>query len=107
MTKQQEIDILAAAADKLGADSYCGPWLQDQIPFIEHDMRSDFLPTPSWVESRRLHEGHIAIAKEQAERILKQAKEQAETIRKDADKYADNTRRRLAMDLRKALESVE
>ena len=107
MLKSKEIEILRECVEKLGADSYCGPWLQDQIPFIEHDMRSDFLPTPSWVESRRLHEGHIAIAKEQAERILKQAKEQAETIRKDADKYADNTRRRLAMDLRKALESVE
>jgi hypothetical protein len=107
MTKQDEIDILAAAAEKLGADSYCGPWLRDQIPFVERDMRSDFLPTPSWVESRRLHEGHISLAKEQAERILKQAKEQAEAIRKEAEKFADNSRRRLAIDLRKALEALE
>ena len=107
MTKQQEIDILAAAADKLGADSYCGPWLRDQIPFVERDMRSDILPTFSWTECRRLHEGHLALAKEQAERILKQAKEQAAVIRKDADKYADNSRRRLAIDLRKALDALE
>jgi hypothetical protein len=107
MTKQQEIDILAAAADKLGADSYCGPWLRDQIPAVEQDMRSDFLPTPSWAESRRIHENSIANAKAEAERIIRQAKEEAESIKREAEKMATNTRRRLAIDLRKALEALE
>lgn len=92
MLKSKEIEILRECVEKLGADSYCGPWLQDQIPFIEHDMRSDFLPTPSWVESRRLHEGHIALAKEQADRILAKAKAESDRIRAEGAEYAKNIR---------------
>lgn len=107
MTKQQEIDILAAAADKLGPDSYCGPWLRDQIPFVEHDMRSDFLPTPSWTDSRKLHEGHLALAKEQADRILKQAKEEADRIKREGADYAKNIRIAALNAIERAVREIE
>jgi hypothetical protein len=106
MTKQNEIDTLLACAKTLGGDSYCGPWLLDQIPFIEHDMRSDFLPQASWTETRKLEQNTLALAKEQAARIIKDAEEQSERIRKDARQNADLIRNSLKWDLQKALDTL-
>lgn len=106
MTKQDEIQLLLDVAHKLGQDSYCGPWLNDQIPFIERDMRCDILPTASLAETRRLHDGMITTAKQQAEYLLKAATEKAEKIVKDAEIKAENTRRTLARDIQKALDAI-
>ena len=106
MTKNDEIQILLACAEKLGRDSYCGPWLADQIPFVESDMRSDILPTPTWSESRRMHDNTLASAREQAANILKSANEEAEKLRANAIKYADSVRESLRRDLQRALDAV-
>ncbi len=92
MLKSKEIEILRECVEKLGADSYCGPWLQDQIPFIESDMRSDFLPTPAWSESRQRHETVLREASEQADRILAKAKAESDRIRAEGAEYAKNIR---------------
>lgn len=42
MTKQQELDTIRELAEKLGENTYCGPWLKRSLPFIEQDMRNDF-----------------------------------------------------------------
>jgi hypothetical protein len=63
MKKTQELEILRECAEKLGPNSYCGPWLLDQLPFIERDMRSNMLPQTSWTETRRLEQTTIALAK--------------------------------------------
>jgi hypothetical protein len=106
MTKQNEIDTLLACAKTLSGDSYCGPWLLDQIPFIEHDMRSDILPTPTWSESRRMHDSTLANAREQAANILKNAKEEAEKLKADAIKYSESVRESLRRDLQRAIDAV-
>jgi hypothetical protein len=36
MTKQEEIQVLRDAAARLGASSYCGPWLLEVIAAVEH-----------------------------------------------------------------------
>jgi cell division septum initiation protein DivIVA len=106
MTKSQEIETLRECAEKLGSNSYCGDWLLDQLPFIENDMRSDFLPQTSWTETRKLEQNTLALAKEQAGRILKDAEETAERIKTDARKSADLIRNILKMDLQKALNTL-
>jgi len=106
MTKHDEIQGIMELAHKLGSNSYCGPWLESQIPFIEHDMRCDIMPTPSWSETRRLHDGMLATAREHAENIVKAANEKAAGIIKDAEKQAENTRKALARDIQKALDSI-
>jgi len=106
MTKNEEIETLRKTAEKLGPDSYCGDWLLDQLPFIESDMRSDFLPQTSWTETRKLEQNTIALAKEQAARILKDAEEQATRIKKDAQDSADMIRRTLRRELEKALDTL-
>lgn len=106
MTKNDEIQLLLEASIKLGSDSYCGTWLDSQIPFIEHDMRCDILPTSSWVETRKLHDGMLATAREQANYIIKEANEKAGKIMGDAQKFSENTRRTLARDIQKALDAI-
>ena len=52
MTKQAELDILRDTIARLGPNSYLGPWLEDQLPWIESDMRSDIPPMSSYSQSR-------------------------------------------------------
>ena len=103
MNKNDELWILRDCADKLGSDSYCGPWLQDQIPYIERDIRGDMFPQLGWAETRKMEQNAISLAKEQAARIVKDAEEQAALIRKNSEKYAASVRKALAHDLEKAL----
>ena len=106
MTKNDEIQLLLEASIKLGSNSYCGDWLKEQIPFIEHDMRCDIIPNSSWVETRRLHDGMLETAKQQSEYLIKNAKEKAEKIMRDAEKQAENIRKSLARDIQKALDAI-
>ena len=106
MTKKDEIYLLTTCAETLGPDSYCGPWLKDQIPFIEHDMGRDILPTSSWSETRRLHDGVLNTAKQQAEYLLRSATEKSEKIVRDAQLQADLIRNTLRHDLKEALEGI-
>ena len=106
MTKSTEIHLLNTLADTLGEDSYCGPWLKNEIPFLERDMKGDIPPTSSWKETRRLHDGMLATAKEHAENIVKTANEKAGKIICAAEKLADNTRRSLARDIQRALDAI-
>lgn len=106
MTKNDELETLRKAAEKLGTNSYCGPWLLDQLPQIEQDIRSDFFPQITWAESRRIQEQHIANAKTQAEFLLKQAKDKADRMIADAEKAAQQTRARLIRDIEKAIAAL-
>jgi hypothetical protein len=106
MTKHDEIQALMELAHKLGSDSYCGPWLDSQIPFIEHDMRCDILPTSSWSETRRLHDGMLNTAREQAQYIIKSANEEGGKIMAQAQRQSENTRQALARDIQRALDAL-
>lgn len=106
MTKNDEIETLRKTAEKLGANSYCGPWLLDQLPQIEQDIRSDYFPQITWAESRRIQEQHIANAKAQAEFLLKQAKEKADRMIQDAEKHSAQVRASLIRDIEKAIAAL-
>jgi len=106
MTKQDELETLRKTAEKLGSNSYCGPWLLDQIPQIEQDIRSDFFPQITWSESRRIQDQHLANAKAQAEFMLKQAKEKAERMIQDAEKHSKQVRASLIRDIEKAIAAL-
>jgi hypothetical protein len=102
MTKQNELETLLQCANKLGGDSYCGPWLMDQIPFIESDIRSDIIPTQSWSETRRLHDEMLAEARKHASEIVKTAEDKAARIASQAEKHAASVRESLRRDLQRA-----
>ena len=106
MNKQDEIETLRKTAEKLGENSYCGPWLLDQIPQIEQDIRSDLFPLTTWTESRRIQDQHIANAKTQAEFLLKQAKDKADRMIQDAEKHSAQIRASLIRDLEKAISNL-
>ena len=106
MNKQDELETLRKTAEKLGSNSYCGPWLLDQIPQIEQDLRSDFFPQITWAESRRIQDQHLANAKTQAEFLLKQAKEKAERMVQDAEKHSAQVRASLIRDIEKVIASL-
>jgi hypothetical protein len=102
MTKQNEIETLLACAKTLGGDSYCGPWLLDQIPFIESDIISDMLPTRTWTETRRIHDEMLADARKHAAEIVKTAEEKAARIASQAETHAKTVRENLRRDLQRA-----
>ena len=52
MTKNEELSILRDTIARLGPNSYVGPWLLDQLPWIESDMRSDIPPMSSYSQCR-------------------------------------------------------
>jgi len=106
MNKQDELETLRKTAEKLGENSYCGPWLLDQIPQIEQDIRSDFFPQITWSESRRIQDQHLANAKTQAEFMLKQAKEKADRMIQDAEKHSAQIRASLIRDMEKTIAAL-
>lgn len=82
MTKQDEITILRAAAEKLGTASYCGPWLRGVLPGIERDIASD---NPPGVQTPAEYaEAIIQEAKSGADRILLEAKREADRMLREA-----------------------
>jgi hypothetical protein len=78
MLKSTELALLRETADRLGSDSYCGPWLSQQIPFVEFAIRSDFMPD---VDIRK--------TAERCEQMVKDCDASCMTQRKMATKEAD------------------
>ena len=110
-SKSEEIQILTAAADSLGSDSYCGSWLREQIPFIESDIRSDIEPgilaSASIQACGRRCDEMRARAIEERDRIISDARDEAERIMENALKLADSIRSGLKRDIEAALYKIE
>lgn len=85
MKKQTEIEILRKAAAELGANSYCGEWLVEQIPFIESEIAADLMPGTFSTLS-------IAEAKKTAAEIVRAAEFRAKEIREAAEREAKETK---------------
>lgn len=105
-TKQQELDALRALATELGPQSYLGPWILDNLPAIEADIRADLPPVVSWSDLRGLHAAALADAKEirngaeiQRQRFIDGARAEARQIRdsvaSDLRKLADSALRQI------------
>jgi hypothetical protein len=76
MTKSQEIQIIREAIEKLGVNSYCGPWLTDQLPSIESAITSDY-PPEAYAFS--IHEARI-----HADKIIGEARREAFKLERDS-----------------------
>jgi cell division septum initiation protein DivIVA len=106
MTKSDEIQILREAAAKLGSQSYCGPWLAEQLQFIESAMRSDIEPgaaglswSATWDECAEMKRDAEAYAKETRENAEKEAHRAIEAALTRAD--------RIRADLKAEIERAE
>lgn len=84
MTKQQELDILSEAINKLGADSYLGPWLSNVRAEVASLIRNDHFPALSIAET--VHAAHSAACA-----LRREAQVQAEHIRNEAAKLKSET----------------
>lgn len=43
-TKAEELAAVRALADRLGPESYLGPWLADALPWLADQLRADLYP---------------------------------------------------------------
>lgn len=43
-TKAEELAAVRALAEQLGPTSYLGPWLADALPWLEDQLRCDYIP---------------------------------------------------------------
>lgn len=92
MTKQTEIDEIRAFVQRLGEDSYCGPWLYSQLPFIESAIRSDVSPSISAMSMQEFREAREAVmekAKMEAVAVVENATKAAEGIINTASIYRE------------------
>ena len=111
MNKSEEIQILSAAADSLGSDSYCGAWLREQIPFIESDIRSDIEPgilASASIQdcTRRCAEMRVK-AIEERDKILSDARKEADQIRAQAVRFNELQRDELKRTLKAILSRID
>lgn len=83
MNKSTEIQILREAAEKLGPNSYCGPWLLSVLGEVEQEIRADFMPSPSIARALKESEDVRNAARHEADGILRGARKVAEDIRAD------------------------
>lgn len=103
--KSKEIEILRNTIELLGPNSYCGPWLSDQMPSIESALASDYSPDvyAFSIHEARIHcEKIIAEAKREAAEIEARAKREAEKTREAACRFNQSIR----ADLRRSIESA-
>ena len=84
MTKEQELNVLRKAITELGADSYIGPWLSEQLPIVESFVRSDLLididVRETIEQAQRAATAILENAASDADKILAQAKSVAAKI---------------------------
>lgn len=110
MNKSQEIQIIRETIEKLGVNSYCGPWLADQLPSIESAITSDYPPEVYAFSLREAHihcEKLINMAKDKAATIEKLAKAEADRVREAACKFSESVRGELKQNIESALYRIE
>jgi len=110
MTKSQEIQIIREAIAKLGQNSYCGPWLADQLPAIESAITSDYPPEAYAFSIREANihsEKIIKLATDEAVAIEKRAKIEAEKLREAACQFNESIRADLKRSIESALQRIE
>lgn len=107
MTKQEELNAIRELAEKLGNNTYCGPWLKRSLPFIEQDMRNDF--PIDVAQLVHLREEMLNLSKEM-EDVRKEAQEKIQKMyadaRKQVEDYKANARERIQLELKRISEKV-
>ena len=102
MTKADELALLRETMKRLGPDSYCGPWLESELPAIEADMRNDFPVAASISSARAECDRILAAANAKAADIMAAAERAART----QDRQLSAERERAAMTLRNAIRAL-
>lgn len=106
MTKAKELEILDQTIEKLGEDSYLGPWLK-QVKFeVEQMVRSDYFPTVNLTEAAKQVAEMKQAADEMAVRIIQQATDRAIEMDKKREKYHNEYLARIYDALRKAERAI-
>jgi hypothetical protein len=103
MTKAQEISIITECANRLGPDSYCGPWLLERIQEVESLIRSDILPTVTFADSSARCREILTAADERASEIKQRAQDEANK----AQMLRHRVNERACATLREALKTLE
>lgn len=101
-TKTEEIAILRDAVERLGSLSYCGPWLNGEIPILEGILRSDYLPEITVADAQRTCAELVADAERRAKDTLDRAEREAKQIVEAARQEANRIRGDLASAIRMA-----
>jgi cell division septum initiation protein DivIVA len=102
-SKADELAILRDCIAKLGPDSYCGPWLREQLPCLEQDMRSDIFPQHTYSAAKAEAERIVAEAKAKAAELISAAQDKAN----DIDRKSNQAMNEAASGLRQALRALE
>lgn len=90
ITKKEELEIITETANKLGPNSYLGPWLLSVRHELESMMRADSFPCVNLTESSEHAAKIIANAERKAEQIIANAKHRAE----ERERLVDDARER-------------
>ena len=89
MTKNDELAIIRATAEKLGPNSYLGPWLLQLLPELESHMRADVRPMIRIADA-------VMVAKRaadyDAEQIIRNANTEAAKAKAEAERYRSQAR---------------
>lgn len=99
MTKQQELELVRALADRLGPDSYCGPWLASVLPEVEWEMRNDYPPSANWANSRKAAEAA-------AENIIAHAQNTAASLKLACDRECKELREKTRRAQARAIDAL-
>jgi len=112
-TKTEELEGLRALIDRLGPDSYLGPWLLDAFDHLEANIRADIPPLNAMDQYRiatkqRLDtEASCQQMRAQARHTLDQAQATAGAITGQAQAEADNIRGRAWSALNQCLKQLQ
>ena len=90
MTKAKELEVLDQTIEKLGEDSYLGPWLK-QVKFeVEQMVRSDIFPTVNLTESARQAQEIKDEALAMSVKMVQQAADRVIESDKKIEKYRND-----------------
>lgn len=96
MTKNDELLVLEDAINKLGRDSYLGPWLKEIKAELTRDIENDFFPCITLESSvslaNKAAEDIIHSAKIEAGGIVRSARSEADRIKVNAYRVNDSVR---------------
>lgn len=94
MLKAQEIQILRDAIERLGNDSYCGPWLTSVLYEVESDIRSDMMPAATIKATQAECHRMLAAVNEQCRdhkaRVDKEAQQLLDVARRECERIHSN-----------------
>jgi hypothetical protein len=107
MNKQAEIQIIEEAINKLGEDSYLGPWLAEIKLELESMIKCDFLPEISLKGTAERIAKKYELANNERNQMIANARTEAESIVKYARAEANRTKDAAHNALTQAIRQLE